>query len=99
MLVLEAQETRLLAGGTGDVVGQPTVGAAPDPGALVWVVRRHERPLRARVLESRALANGRVRLVIEGWGRDPLAPGHGIATDPALLVPWPALPPELAADR
>ena len=82
-----------------EVIGQPVLGRTPGPGTLVWLVRRGERALRARVTGSEDLPDGRARLVLEGWGSEPLWPRLGIATDPALLDPWPPPPPELAADR
>lgn len=82
-----------------EVIGRPVLGSTPGPGTPVWVVRRRERALRARVTESEDLPDRRARLVLEGWGHQLLEPGQGIAAYPALLDPWPPPPPELAVDR
>jgi hypothetical protein len=94
MVVTEHSRTRW-----GEVIGRIVVGANVHPGTPVWIVRRHARGLRARVVESEALPDGRVRLVLEGWGHEPLLPGHGVATNPELLTPFPTLAPELTLDR
>jgi len=95
MLTVEAEQPW-----GGQVLGRPVVGLEPPPpGTSVWLVRRHARALRRRITASQALADGRVRLGLDGWGHEPLGPGQGLATDPALLEPWPAPPPELAVDR
>lgn len=94
MVVVDASRTHW-----GEVAGRPSVGVLAPAGTPVWIVRRHDRPLRARIVESEVLPDARIRLVLEGWGLEPLLAGHGVATDPALLDPWPTLSPELAVDR
>src|SRR5688572_13889815 len=94
MVVVERSRTRW-----DEVIGRTVVGVVVPAGAPVWIIRRHERALRARVVESEVFHDGRVRVVLEGWGHDPLLPGHGVATDPELLNPLPTLSPRSHPDH
>jgi hypothetical protein len=55
----------------GEVAGRASVGVAAPAGTPVWIVRRQERPLRARIVECEVLPEGRVRLVLEGGVTNP----------------------------
>jgi hypothetical protein len=94
MVIVEISGTRW-----GEAVGRTVAGATVPAGTPIWVVRRHKRALRARVVEIEDLQDERVRVVLEGWGYEPLLPGYGVATDPDLLNPLPAARPELTRDR